>query len=292
VSAPLFALRGLVVVGALALAACPGGTGKEAAPARDPARERIVEFWRRYNAATAARIERDFATASNRYEEALVLDPGHEECLYYLGQSRRELGQTEKARAAFERLLETNPLSARGHLALGALLSSPDPGEPMDLPAAEGHFRRAHEINGEETGPMVRLGEVLIAAGRVEEARTWLESALRTNPKSVEAAFLAGYVVWEEGTRDTAPALLRLREAAKLEAPVKGVLSEGDRRDGRRVAAPPLESPLGKLLFGDPVLSLRSRAAAGEPLTNASVIEAWRAVRRSRREYEQRATTR
>ena len=66
-------------------------------------------------------------------------------------------GEPGPARAAFERLVTLNPESARGHLALGALLASPDPEEPMDLEAAEGHLSRAHEINGEETGPSCAL---------------------------------------------------------------------------------------------------------------------------------------
>ena len=50
-----------------------------------------------------------------------------------------------------------------------------------------------------------------------------------------------------------------------MDAPVKGVLSEGDRRDVTRVAAPPLSSPLGRLLFGEPVERLRAAVAAGQP---------------------------
>ena len=273
------------------LAGCRGPAPQEAGGGRDPVQQRVLVFWERLSAATEARTQRDFAQAARLYEEALALDPKHEDGLYYLGQCRRELGQPGPARVSFERLVEVNPMSARGHLALGALLASPDPGEPMDLAKAERHLRRAHEINGEETGPVVRLGEVALVAGRNAEAREWLEAALRTNPKSVEAAFLAGYLGWEEG-RETGPLILRVREAAKVEAPVKGVLSEGDRRDSARVAAPPLSSPLGRLLFGEPLRVLRARAAAGTSISDASVLEEWRTVRRLRREHERRARPR
>jgi tetratricopeptide (TPR) repeat protein len=217
-----------------------------------------------------------------------VLEPRHEDGLYYLGQCRRELGQAQAARVAFERLIELNPASARGHLALGALLASPDASEPMDLAQAERHLRRAHEINGEETAPLVRLGEIALVAERSAEARRFFESALRTNPKSVEAAFLAGYLGWEEG-RGTAVLVQRVREAAKLDAPVKGVLSEGDRRDAKRVAAPPLASPLGRLLFGEPVERLRAHAAAGQPISEALVLQQWQELRRLRGEHARRA---
>ena len=280
----------VLVLGGAGLLACRGPAGEEAARTRDPQRQRVLDFWNRMNAATEARTRRDFAGARHLYEEALALEPRHEDGLYYLGQCRRELGQVDAARIAFERLLEVNPASARGHLALGALFASPDPSEPMDLAKAERHLRRAHEINGEETGPVVRLGEVALLAGRSAEARRWFESALRTNPKSVEAAFLAGYLGWEEGDA-TAGLIGRVREALKVVAPVKGVLSEGDRRDATRVAAPPLSSPLGRLLFGEPVERLHAAAAAGQPISEALVLQEWHEVRRLRREYERRAAS-
>ena len=74
-----------------------------------------------------------------------------------------------------------------------------------------------------------------------------------------------------------------------MEAPVKVVLSEGDRRDAQRIAAPPLSSSLGRLLFGEPVERLRARTSAGQPISEALVLQEWRQVRRLRREYERRA---
>ncbi len=69
---------------------------------------------------------------------------------------------------------------------------------------------------------------------------------------------------------------------------MKGVLNEGDRRDAKGGAARPLSHPLGRLLFGVPIDSLRTRGAAGETLSDADVLDAWRAVRRLRREYDAR----
>lgn len=276
---------------ALAAAALPGcrGPADEARHApRDPERQRVLDFWQRQNAATAARAGGDLAGAARLYQEALSLDPRHEDALYYLGQCRRELGEPEAARAAFERLVEVNPQSARGQLALGALLASPDPKEPMDLAQAERHLLRAHEINGEETGPLVRLGEIALVTGRAAEAGRWLESALRTNPKSLEAAFLAGYLGWDAG-RDPAPLARRVQEAARVERPTQGVLGEGDRRDAQRVAAPPLANPVGRLLFEAPIDALRAHATAGGPPSQDDVVGQWRAVRRLARGYARRA---
>ena len=282
-------LRAAAVAAAwiVALAGCRPQPSRAAAP--DPRRQAVVAFWGKLHAATDARMQGDCAAASRLYEQALALDPAHEDALYYLGQCRRGLGQPREARAAFERLAAVNPQSSRAHLALGALLASPDPAEPMDLGAAESHLRRAHAINGEETGPLVRLGEVLLATGRDRAAGECFEAALRTNPKSVEAAFLAGYVPWDAGATDVARLSGRVARAAKVEAPVKGVLSEGDRKDKGRVVAPPLASPLGRLLFGDPVQALRARAAAGQALDAGSLVPLWRAARLRQQALEARA---
>ena len=274
---------------ALSFAACRRDPASAVAAA-DPRRETVKAFWAKLHAANDARLRSGCAAAVDLYQEALALDPRHEDALYYLGQCRRDVGRPAEARAAFERLVEVNPASARGHLSLGALLASPDPAEPMDLAAAEAHLRRAHTINGEETGPVVRLGEVLLVLGRDGEARDWLEAALRTNPKSLEAAFLCGFVAWDRGSPEVKRLAGRVREAARVEAPVKGVLSEGDRKDAKRVAAPPLESPLGRLLFGAPIADLRGRAAAGEPIDDALVSSLWREARRLRRQLSGRVS--
>jgi len=242
----------------------PGG-------ARD--RAAIVRFWRALQRATALRMQRDLAGAEAAYREALAIDPAHEDCLYYLGQVLAELERPDEARDQFLRLVAVNPHSARGHLALGALLASPDAGGAADLAAAEVHLRRAHDINGEETGPLVRLGELLIVRGEGGEARRWLEDAARTNPKSVDAPFLAGYLLWQSGDRrGAAAALARSRAAAQVQAPARGILGEGDRK-----AAPPLQSPLGKTLFAD-----LAAAAARVPVAAAADLDAIYALVRTR----------
>ena len=234
----------------------PVSAGEPAAGASE--RSTLLLFWEAFSQATALLVKRDFAGAARAYEQALALNPRHEDSLYYLGQCRRELGRPAEAHESFARLVEINPDSVRGHLALGALLASPDPPRPIDLDGAETQFRQAHAINREETGSMVRLGEIAIVRGDIATARSWFESALQTNPKCVEAAFLLGYLHWEEDDRERARAdCQRALRAAAAQAPVKGVLSEGDRK-----AAPPLESPMGTTLFSSFIDAVRRGAAS------------------------------
>ncbi|MFN7972583.1 MAG: tetratricopeptide repeat protein [Acidobacteriota bacterium] len=172
-----------------------------------------------------------------------------------------------------------NPRSARGHLALAALLASPDEGTPIDVSGAEEHLRSAHAINGEETGPIVRLGELLIVKGERGEAARLLEGAVRTNPKSVEARLLAGYLRYEAG--DAAGAAALYRAAVAVAAPAKSsVVGEGDRKSSTPAPAtpapaPPLAATMGKTLFGDLAADVARRAEAGQaPLSDVHAVYA------------------
>ena len=279
---------------ALLLAACAVSAtgcrdGVQAPRTTSVEKTRILAFWESYRQATERRVVRDFESAVARYTEALTLDPRHEDSLYYLGQCERERGRVAQARSAFERLLTVNPRSGRGHLALGALLASPDPGDPLDLSGAESHFRTAHDINAEETGPMVRLAEVLIVSDRAQEARTWLEAAVRTNARSVEAALLAAALAWSDGDRAAARRLADVAQAAaQAVAPVRGVLNEGDRRAARSRAAPPaLENPMGRMLFGNALAGVR--ASMGSSGSRVDLAALWSAVSRARSDHARRA---
>ncbi len=245
----------LLIIAAIATAAPSGCSGRPGdATTRESRRDsQVVRFWDSFHEATRLRLEGRCSDAERLYSRALVIDPRHEDSLYYLGQCRLQMADPAGAREAFETLVSVNPASARGHLSLGALLVSPDGAGPLDAVGAEAHFRRAHEINGEETGPMVRLGEVLILLGQREEAQHWLEAAFGSNPKSIEAAFLSGYLHWRRGDRPGAGAYYRRAvDAAMASAPARGVLGEGDRRPaaGGRVRPLPLANPMGETLFG------------------------------------------
>ena len=154
-------------------AAAPAGAAMDSAGAvtQPLEREAVLEFWGLFNEAGKLRRAADYPAAVEKYRQALAIQGKHEDSLYYLGQCLRGTGDFAGAAQAWEDLVRVNPASSRGHLALGALHASPAEQAPMNLKLAEGHFRRAHAINGEETGPMLRLGEVMIAVGNLPEAR-------------------------------------------------------------------------------------------------------------------------
>lgn len=158
----------------------------------------VREFWETYRRATAHRVSGRIVEARDAYGQALRFNPRHEDALYYLGNMHLELGAYDSARAAWERLVTVNDRSPRAHSRLGDLFACMEPGAPRDLARAEAEFRRALEINREETGPLLRLGEVALIRGRLADAATYLDAVLGSNHRSVEAHFLRGYVVWKQ----------------------------------------------------------------------------------------------
>lgn len=249
-------VRAIILItegGGWTLIARPGASGA-ALPIPIPDARR--EFWARYARAKAAREAGDLDAAITAYRDALTLQQDHEDALYWLGNSLLETDRGAEALGVWSRLVEVNPLSSRAHQQIGVVRSLP--GATFDLTEAEAHFRRASDINREESGPFVRLGEVLVATGRLEEAHEWLSAAARLNPKAASALYLSGYVKWKAGHRAEAVSLLQ-RAARALEedkAVVKGATSEGDTqaklRDLHRAA-------LRKSLFGSLWTDLRER---------------------------------
>lgn len=209
----------------------------------------ILRFWEVYRRATDLKQRGAWAEAAAAYREALRVDPHHEDALYYLGNALFESGRYEEAVEAWRRLVEVNPMSARAHAQLGAITSCGAPGAPFDLDTAEREFQRALEINQEESGPLLKLGEVSLLKGDGRRALDYFTATSRTNFKSVEAYYLIGYIKWSEG--DGAGARAALQKAVKFseaEQPTKGVAGEGDTK--KKAAQPTLsEGASRKSLF-------------------------------------------
>ncbi len=197
-------------------------------------KERIRKFWAIYREATDYRIAGKAPEAAEAYRQALTLNGRHEDALYYFGSMCLELGQFEEARKAWELLAQVNPHSARAHFRLGDIHLCFERPELFDLSAAEMEFRRALEINKEETGPTLRLGQVALMRNDLQQAQRYFEVVLGFNSKSVEAHYLHGYIVWKKGSVPEALALFaKAAEYSHTIKPVQGVTSEGDTKTGR-----------------------------------------------------------
>src|SRR6187551_1397736 len=113
----------------------------------------------------------EYAWARRSFEEALVLDPEHEDALAGLGETLLRFGQQAAALRSFRRTLEL--------------------GYEDDI-----------EL-------MLQIGRALFREGLIEESREYFETAARQTPDSAEAVSCIGYAQHRLGDDESAIATLR-----------------------------------------------------------------------------------
>lgn len=119
-----------------------------------------------------ARVAREeFAWARRSFEEALVLDPDHEDALAGLGETLLKFGQTSGAVKSFRRILEL--------------------GYHDDI-----------EL-------MLQVGRALFRDGLMEEAKEFFDITIQQVPDNAEAVAMIGYTEHRLGRDDAAIATLR-----------------------------------------------------------------------------------
>ncbi|MGH7700320.1 MAG: tetratricopeptide repeat protein [Gemmatimonadales bacterium] len=125
-----------------------------------------------------ARLAREeFAWARRAFEEALAMDPDHEDVLAGLGEVLLKFGDRAGAAGCFERIL-----------GLG--------------------FRDDHDL-------MLQIGRALFREGVLDQARSFFEVAATAHPESAEAAACLGYAAHR--LSDEGGALHWLRRALELD---------------------------------------------------------------------------
>lgn len=193
----------------------------------------VRDFWKLYREATLLRVGNDVQRASDTYARALALNPRHEDVLYYYGSMRLALGDFAGAAQSWRRLIDVNASSARAQSELGSLYLCLDAGAPFQLDSAERHLERAHEINKEETGPLVRLGEVALLRGDLAAAKRDFDAVLVTHAGNGVARFYAGYVAWRQGNETLAQQQFARAVASAASAPPSTLpAGEGDTKRG------------------------------------------------------------
>src|SRR5712691_8192967 len=113
----------------------------------------------------------EFAWARHSFEEALVLDPDHEDALAGLGETLLKFGQTAGALKSFRRILE-----------LG--------------------YQDDVEL-------MLQAGRALFRDGLVEEAKEFFDMAVQQVPDNAEAVAMVGYAEHRLGKEDASIATLK-----------------------------------------------------------------------------------
>ena len=226
----------------------PGSVRAAVIPAsapNDDDRTRTLAFWaKQREAMQALKGDKDVARAARLLREALAHDPAHEDTRYYLASSLATLGDVDGALAELQGLARSNPNSHRAHARWGTLRAQ-TARSPVDLEEAEASLQRALELNPEETGVLLALGEVSLLRGSLTRAAQRLAAACTTNPRASRGLFLLGYVHWRQGDEAGAVHLLeRTRRSLGEDWKPHGSTAEGD------VARKAYEetTPLGRFL--------------------------------------------
>ncbi len=120
----------------------------------------------------------DYAWARRAFEEALVLDPEHEDAMAGLGETLLKFGQRDAAIRSFHRTVE-----------LGY-------SDDIDL--------------------MLQIGRALFREGIIDEARGFFQIAVQQAPESAEAHACVGYAEHRLGNDEAAASMLR--KALRLDA--------------------------------------------------------------------------
>ncbi len=143
------------------------------------------------------------ASALVAFERAAQANP-NAFTLYRLGTLLAKRGESERARAAFERALALQPDLAEASNDLGALLA-----QGGELEAGIERFRAALASTPEYPDALNNLGYALLLTGRAPEARILYEKALALQPDFPEALNNLGLLLGRAGEMEAAERYFR-----------------------------------------------------------------------------------
>lgn len=163
----------------------------------------------------------NFDRALESFSAALALDPGFAEA--YAGLADTHLMLTEmgpvppqegmpKAKEAALKALSLDEHLSEAHSSLGLVLQDYD----YDFTGAEHEFRRAIELNPNNSPAHQFFGQLLAQLGRHEEAEAEFQLALEVDPLSVVGHWIYGFGLFEARRYDDC--LEQTRKALELDA--------------------------------------------------------------------------
>ena len=120
------------------------------------------------------------ADALATFERILALDPRDAFALENAGTVHLQRGNLKAAREAFTRVIAHDPRSSRAHAGLGVLAL-----QDGDRHAAIEHWRRAVQLDPRNVDALFNLATELVNAGRMDEARPYLQQFVQTAPPAL-----------------------------------------------------------------------------------------------------------
>lgn len=133
-------------------------------------------------------IQKQFGEAQKAYQLALDRDPNSVDALRGLMNTYVVQGQIDKALAAANSQIAKAPDNSGFYNLVGTALFN----NKKDFAGAETAFRKATQLNKNNIDALVKLGQVLIAAGKVDQAIATYKQAAADNPRRPDFYILMG----------------------------------------------------------------------------------------------------
>jgi tetratricopeptide (TPR) repeat protein len=189
----------------------------------------LVLFWEKQHAAMdAMKREHNYSKAAGLFREALAINPEHEDSRYYLANCLAVLGDIPGAITQLDELARINSQNHRAFQRKGELLAA-SASSRSQLEQARQALTTAIQLNSEETGTLVLLGEVSLAMRDLATAERDFAHACQTNPRAANAWFLRGFIAWRQGhAREASADLSAAHNARGPDWKPSGSVLEGD----------------------------------------------------------------
>ena len=130
-------------------------------------------------------LQKQYGDAEKYYQQALERDPNSSEGLSGLMNAYLAQKQTDKAVAAANAQLAKVPNSSAFHDLLGTILFN----NKKDIKGAEKELRKAAELDKNNSDALLKLGQVQVAQGSVDQAIATYQHALAIRPDFPDAHY-------------------------------------------------------------------------------------------------------
>jgi len=158
--------------------------------------------------------------AQGHYQQAVSLDPNIEaEAMDLSAELAAEMGESQRAKAAWSRAIETGGETAQRKRGLARALET-----QQEFQAAEIAYKESLELEHNHPATMTRLGELYSDQGRDAEAQVLLEQAVQLSPNDAEARRALARSLRRQG--DLEAAIPLLQEADQIAGPSVSGLRE------------------------------------------------------------------
>jgi len=133
-------------------------------------------------------LQKQYGDAEKYYQQALDRDPNSSEGLSGLMNAYLAQKQADKAIAAASAQLAKVPNSSAFHDLLGTILFN----NKKDMKGAEEELRKAAELDKNNSDALLKLGQVQVAQGSVDQAIATYQRSLKNNPREIRFYILIG----------------------------------------------------------------------------------------------------